>query len=106
MTIPVRALSQIIIAHGVPTRHHRRRIKTEKKAKVVAAGGDVLECRTNHLAFSSKDDLKKSFWENIHFGRWWFVVNWMISHFSKASIPPSNHYSINPFLQIILVQNS
>ena len=49
------------IAHGVPTRHHRRRIKTEKKAKVVAAGGDVLECRTNHLAFSSKDDLKKSF---------------------------------------------
>ena len=30
---------------------HRRRIKTEEKAKVVAVGwGDVLECRTNHLA--------------------------------------------------------
>ena len=31
--------------------YHRRRVKTEEKAKVVAVVlGDVLECRTNHLA--------------------------------------------------------
>ena len=44
----------------------------EGKAKIVAAGwGDGIECRT-----SSKDDLKKSFWKNIHFRRWWFGVQW------------------------------
>ena len=36
--------------------------------------------------FSSKGDLKKSFWKNIHFGRVgvWFGVNQMISHFSEV----------------------
>ena len=60
---------------------HRRRINTEEKAKVV----DELECRTK--PFCSKDDLKKSFGENIHFGRlpgWWFCA--VIRHFFKASI--------------------
>ena len=33
--------------------------------------GDVLECHTSH--FSSKDDFKKIFWKEIHFGR---VVVW------------------------------
>ena len=57
---------------------------------------------------SSKDDLNKSFLESIHFG-WlvvWYGVNRVIIHFSEASIPPSSHYSFNPFLQIILVENS
>ena len=57
--------------------------------------GDVLLCRTN------KDDLKKHFSQNIHFGRVvvWCGVNWMIIHFFKAFIQPSSRYSINPFLQ-------
>ena len=57
-----------------------------------------------HWPFSSKDDLKLSFWENIHFGRLvvWFGVNRLI----KASFLPSSRNSIHPFLQIILVQNS
>ena len=53
-----------------------------------------------HLLFSSKDDLKKSFWENIPFRRL------VISHFFKASILPSSRYSIHPFLPIIVKQNS
>ena len=36
----------------------------------------------------------------------WYGVNRMIIVLFKASIPPSSHYSIHPFLQIILVQNS
>ena len=53
------------------------------------------------------DDLKKSFWKNIHFGRVvvWYGVNQMIIHFTEASILPSVHSSINHFLQIILVLN-
>ena len=40
---------------------------TEWKAKVVAAvWGTYLN---SALTFSSKDDLKNSFWKNIHFGR-------------------------------------
>ena len=68
----------------------RRRIKTEEKAKVVAAGwGTYLNAALT--AFSSKGDLNKSFWENIHFGKVvvWCGVNRMIIHFYKASIPPS-----------------
>ena len=53
-----------------------------------------------HLLFSSKDDLKKSFWENIPFRRL------VISHFFKASILPSSRYSIHPFLPIIVKQNN
>ena len=36
----------------------------------------------------------------------WCGVNQMVIHFFKVSVPPSSHYSIHPFLQIILVQNS
>ena len=61
-----------------------------------------------HKSFSRKDDLNKSFWENIHFGRLVIQngVNRMIIQFAKTSIPPSSHYSIHPFLQTILVENS
>ena len=54
-----------------------------------------------HLLFSSKDDLNKSFCENIHFGGVvvWYIVSQMIVHFFKASIQPSSLYSIHPFLQ-------
>ena len=68
--------------------------------------GDGLECRSIHLAASMI--LRKVLLKKIHFGRVlvWCGVNWMIIHFSRASIPPSGCYSIHPFLQIILVQNS
>ena len=36
----------------------------------------------------------------------WCGVNQMVIHFFKVSVPPSSHYSIHPFLQIILVENS
>ena len=36
----------------------------------------------------------------------WCSVSRMMSHFFNASISPHSCYSINPFLQIILVQNS
>ena len=53
-----------------------------------------------HKPFSSKDDLNKNFWENIHFCRvvvWYsYGVKWMISQFFKASIPPYSLYSIHP----------
>ena len=80
---------------------HRRRIKTEEKAKVVAVGWETY-------LNAAKDDMSKSFRENIHFGRGvvCYGVNRMIIHFSKASIPLSSRYSIHPFLQIILVENS
>ena len=66
--------------------------------------GDVLECRTKHLA--ARMIRKKVFWENIHFGRVvWYGVNRMTILFSKASILPSSRYSIHPFLQTILVEN-
>ena len=53
-----------------------------------------------HLPFSSKNDLKNSFWKNFHFKRVavWLHVNQMIIHFSEESILPSVHYSIHPFL--------
>ena len=90
-------------------RDHRRRIRQKRRHKGRRCClGDVLECP----AFSSKNDLKKSFWKNIHFGRMgvcctyiYCSVNWMIIHFSKASIPPSVRSSMHPFLQIIPVLN-
>ena len=56
---------------------------------------------------TSKDELKKSFQKNIHFGRVvvWCDENQMIIHFSEASIVPSIRSSIHPLLQIILVLN-
>ena len=68
--------------------------------------GDGLECRSIHLAASMI--LRKVLLKKIHFGRVlvWCGVNWMIIHFSRASIPPSNRFYIYPFFQIILVQNS
>ena len=58
---------------------HRRRIKTEEKAKVVAVVWGTYTWMP-HKPFSRKDDLNKSLWKNIHSG-------------------------IHPFLQIILVIN-
>ena len=54
------------------------------------------------------DDLKKSVWENIHFGKVvaWYGVNRMTIHFSKVSISPSRLYSNIPVLHFILVENS
>ena len=59
-----------------------------------------------HLA-AIKDDWKKSFWKNIHFGKVMVQcgVNQMIRHFSEASILSSVRSSIHPLLQIILVLN-
>ena len=55
-----------------------------------------------HQLFSSKDDLNKSFWENIHFGRVvvWYSVNQIIIHFFKASIPPSTLFLFILFFKI------
>ena len=48
-------------ALNIDVTEHRRRIKTEEKAKVVAD------------ALSSKDDLNQQFWEHINFAiGWWF----------------------------------
>ena len=67
-------------------------------------GGSNIECRTSHIA----DDLKKSFWKNIQFGRVVFGVVWTgwSSIFSKVSIPQSIISSIQSFLQIILALNA
>ena len=84
---------------------HRRRINTEEKAKVVAVGWeDVVQYLNVALTiYSSKDDLKKSFWENIQFRRVvvWTGVNWMIIHFpkhpsAKKSLFYSSFYSNQP----------
>ena len=52
-----------------------------------------------HEPFSSKDNLKKLFWKNIHFERRavWCGVNRMIIHFSEASIPPSIRFFYSSF---------
>ena len=52
--------------------------------------------------------MNNSFWEKIIFGRVvvWYGVKWMIIHFFNASTPPSSCYFIQPFLQIVLVENS
>ena len=55
--------------------------------------------------FISKDDLKKSFWKNIHFEGVVSSLNRMIINFYEASILPSVCSSIHPFLQIILMPN-
>ena len=47
------------------------------KAKVVAAGwGTYLNAALAIYHHTTKDDLKKRFWENIHFGRMmvWYMV--------------------------------
>ena len=80
---------------------------------------DVHSYSTWMPHYSIKNDSKKSFWKNIHFGsvvdwcgvNWkiihfgsvvdWCGVNWSI-HFSEASIPPSVYFSIHPFPQTIL----
>ena len=79
-------------------------IQKRRQRSSVLFGGRIW---MPHKPFSSKDFWKKVF-ENIHFRRVvvWCCVNWKIIHFSEASIPPSVHFSIHSFLQIILVQNS
>ena len=83
-----------------------RRIKAEEKAKVVACWlGDVLECRSNHLA-------ARIIWPKV-FGRtsillgWWFGMVWT----RWSSIFPSiysaySRYPIHPFLPFVQVENS
>ena len=80
-------------------------VKIQKgRQKVSADGWGTYTCtvrRTNHLA-------ARMIWRKV-FG-WtsvvvWCGVNQMIIHFFKASILPGSRYSINPFLEIIMVQN-
>ena len=79
----------LVIYTMVYTCHRRRRLKTEEKAIVVAVvwGTDLNAALT---IFSNKDDLNKSFWENIPFGRVvvWYSVNKMVIYFFNASILP------------------
>ena len=72
-----------------------------EKAKVVAAVWGT------YYPFSSKDDLKETFWKNILFERVvvWYGVNQKIIHYSEALILPSGRSSIHPFLQFILVRH-
>ena len=82
--------------------YHRRRIKTEQKAKVVAVGwGDILYL--NAVLAARMIWTTVSGWTSILVG-WWFGMVCSNDHLFF-----SNHqfwYSINPFLQIILVENS
>ena len=59
-----------------------------------------------HLPFRSKDDLNKSFYENIHFGRVvvWYGVNQMIIHLFKAFIRKVAIILFILFFKIILVE--
>ena len=85
----------------------QKKNQTEEKAKVVAAvwGTNVLECRTSHLA--ARMIRRKVFGRTSIF--WRLMVgcaeNWKIIYFSEASIPPSVHFAIHLFLQIILALN-
>ena len=90
--------------------------KVRQKAKVFAAVWgrctlysvqDVLECCLHYTSYISKDNFEEKFWKNIHCGRVvvWFGANQKIIHFSEASIPPSVHSYIHPFLQITLLLN-
>ena len=67
--------------------------------------GDVLECRTSHLA--ARMILRKGFGRKSLLGGTvvWCGVTWKIIHFSEAFIPPGVHFSFHPFLQIILALN-
>ena len=58
--------------------------KIEERLSLLVEGGTWLP----HLPFSSQDDLKKSFWENNHFGRVvvWCGFNRRIIHYFKAFI--------------------
>ena len=65
--------------------------------------GGVLECRTSiqqQGLFEKKILGEHPFW----YGG--VLVNRMIIHFCKASIPPSSRYSVHLFLQVLLVENS
>ena len=85
---------------------HRRRIKTEEKAKVVAVGwGDVLECRTNHLAarmYGTKVFGRTSIFVGLLFGIVW--TRWS-SIFPKHPFLQVAVILFILFIQIILVEN-
>ena len=68
---------------------------------------DILECCLHYTSYISKDNFEEKFWKNIHCGRVvvWFGANQKIIHFSEASILPSVHSYIHPFLQITLLLN-
>ena len=71
-----RGLDQLLYICNTQYSSHRRRIHTEEKAKVIAAAWGTY-CT---WICSSKDDLKKSFWKDIHFGRVvvWCGLSWKI----------------------------
>ena len=98
---------RVLKSSNLSCNNQRRRIYeyTEINAKVVAVGwGDVLECRSNHLA--ARLIWRKVFGRTSLFVGWWFGVVWTRwSTFFEGSIPPSSLYSIFSLLQIILVQN-
>ena len=48
---------------------HRRRIKTEEKAKVGCWLGDILQCQTNHLG--ARMIFKKVFGRTSILEGWW-----------------------------------
>ena len=80
---------------GFLTYHIRIIIRQKGRQKSLL----MVECHTSHI-YRGKDDMKKSFWKKIHFGRVvvWCVINCMISHFLKHPFGSS-------FLQIILAVN-
>ena len=104
---------------------HRRRINTEAKAKNVAAvwGQNFFNSLLRKLfytrRFEAKDEfilffqiilvqfilLFKSSQCTSILGGWWFGGISLHIYCSKASILPSIHFSIHPFLQIILELN-
>ena len=77
--------------------------RQEGKGRLLCLG-DVIECRTIHLAarIIGRKVFERTF---IFDGLVWYGVNWMVIHFYKTSIQPSVRPSIHPFLQIILVLN-
>ena len=93
---------------GEKSAFHRRRIKTEQKAKVIAVGWGTNWNAVQYLPFSCKVDLKKKkIWDTIHFGMVvvWYSVNQMIIHVSKHSF---RQVAFIPFIlcfKIILVEN-
>ena len=54
------------IDHKILSSTHKRRIRQKRRQRSSLLFGGQFEYRTSHLA--AKDDLKKSFWNNIYFG--------------------------------------
>ena len=98
--------SQALIVSRYNLSIHRRRIKTEEKAKVVTVVRGMYLNAT--LTIKQQDDLNKSFLKTFFLVGWWlYGVVRTIIHFFKASIPSSSLYFILfiLFFRIILVEN-